>query len=618
MSRRTVSSPSASSNPTPFSIRTSDGPSRQRRRVGDTSSPLSIGRKTGSRASYLLLAGVAGIVVLWFHLRSIPNDDWNDTLAAIATETSLLIQQQQQLAATSYGVVQNEGADDIRFFEPPTTPCGAPWSTYKNLLKAKAKERADSGVFDEITDIEPLLWTVSGGNEYRSYANAFLWKWKTFGMDPALVVALDVDTAKQVCDAGFQSVLWDKPRESYSLVADAKFGVATYLASNKLEGLFLELDIFCRSSPLPVLREYITRVKKKGGSMVLMGHGDVNFNPNIGMYYVRPQSLTASFFSSLITILSYSKDEKYFVTQNKIKKEVFDQAIFHQCLPPTNKEDIHRKIQRKAFLVSDTEFKNDLMLKCKNATSPQFEFEMLPHSFIQSLDPPSVYDNTVCIHPLSVVPFSSLSFKLGAAKILGFDPFDVRPEEKLIKTLTGDLGNAECWSEVFTYLDWDGLKWQKERLKRQIATLVYIAEMTNRTLVMPRHFRDKDSWAAPIASIVDLRTIEMQTKYRYLSPTDNSLLQKQTVVESFGSIVETVNAIQQQQDQKVVALDPFCKLLSDDSPPARVAEIQGKLKFCMGQFIETKMRFGKGVGGWSRMCGAFEAAMKIVADNNGK
>jgi hypothetical protein len=61
-------------------------------------------------------------------------------------------------------------------------------------------------------------------------AAIILQKWKTLGLDPMLVIALEEETAQVICHAGFDAVFWSAEQASYSKVADTKFGVAAALA----------------------------------------------------------------------------------------------------------------------------------------------------------------------------------------------------------------------------------------------------------------------------------------------------------------------------------------------------------------------------------------------------
>ena len=70
------------------------------------------------------------------------------------------------------------------------------------------------GVKDKFSLEQPLLWTVSGGDTYRSYLEVFLGKWKSVGMAPVVVVSLDDETAPFVCGLGYAAMKWSEPKAS--------------------------------------------------------------------------------------------------------------------------------------------------------------------------------------------------------------------------------------------------------------------------------------------------------------------------------------------------------------------------------------------------------------------
>ena len=134
-------------------------------------------------------------------------------------------------------------------------------------------------------------------------------KWKSLGLYPAMVVALEQETADSICANGGNSVVWLKEKESYSRVADAKFSVAAELAERNRIGFFVELDIFCRKNPFP----YFASFKDK--DLIHPGHGDVNYRPNIGMYLASTK--LGPFFRGLTKVLAYSKDQEHYINQVK-------------------------------------------------------------------------------------------------------------------------------------------------------------------------------------------------------------------------------------------------------------------------------------------------------------
>jgi len=135
--------------------------------------------------------------------------------------------------------------------------CGLPW---KDFL---------AGFTFNNTSMQPLLWTVSGGEEYRQHIEVLLQKWeKIEPSSPMLVVALDEATAQRVCSLGHMAVYWNNEAESYSRVADAKFRPAAEWAYRGIDALFVELDVFCKMSPFPLLTN-----PEEGVDLVTIGHG---------------------------------------------------------------------------------------------------------------------------------------------------------------------------------------------------------------------------------------------------------------------------------------------------------------------------------------------------------
>ncbi|KAI2494147.1 hypothetical protein MHU86_20379 [Fragilaria crotonensis] len=119
--------------------------------------------------------------------------------------------------------------------------CGMTWEKYyAQLPPANA---------DDPTN-RPFLWIVSGGDEYRDNLGIILAKWKTLGIDPVLVVALD-EVSKVACKMGFAAVYWDAPIASYSRVADSKFSVAASICDRGYRSFFIEMDVFCRKILFP-------------------------------------------------------------------------------------------------------------------------------------------------------------------------------------------------------------------------------------------------------------------------------------------------------------------------------------------------------------------------------
>ena len=432
---------------------------------------------------------------------------------------------------------------------------------------------------------EPLVWTVSGGPEYRAYLKPILKQWQTIGLDPILVVALDAETALYVCELGYTAVLWDLPKASYSKVADAKFEVAATLAELGIPAFFMEVDVFCKESPLPLF------LQTKGRGIVVSGHGFADFVPNIGQYYVEPLQRTADFFRSVTKVLTYSKNHKTFVTQSGGIAEFFDQRLFYQCLPPTNRNDANYNSSQTMHLLDDHH--NNLLAICRNVShSKPFPWTTVSNVYISAHSPPTVFESTICVHPLAETPFSSFRLKLATAKFLGFDPEPVQPKERFLKTLTGDLTFNECWAFPFVGdASWPENRFHHRKFLNFFVSLVLFAKKSGRTLVLPRYFRDQNAFAIPILSLIDVRTIEAHVPYKYL-PTG----MKQRVVLADGNYDHLLQELQ--SDDQIIAIDRFCEFANKTQPEEE--EVIRSLTCCMH---DRRVTFTKSIGSWSRLCG---------------
>lgn len=458
----------------------------------------------------------------------------------------------------------------------PNLPCGDPWSLSRGSFRHVPKRPYD----------KPLIWTVSGGPEYRAYLKSILKQWQTIGLDPVLVIALDRETSTYVCkDLGYQAVLWDLPKASYSKVADAKFEVAATLAELGIPAFFMEIDVFCKESPLPLF------LQTKGRGIVVSGHGYADFVPNIGQYYVEPLEATADFFRSLAKVLVYSKDNGDYVTQKNITLEFFDQRLFYQCLPPTNRHDANYNTTQTMHLRKDPH--NNLLAICRNVSHAKpFPWTTVSNVYISAHSPPTVFESTICVHPLSDSPFSSFRLKLATSKFLGFDSEPMRPSEKFLRTLTGDLTFNECWVFPFVGVDlWPQDKSSHKNFLNTFVNLVLFAKLSGRTLVLPRYFRDQNAFAIPILSLIDVRTVEAHVPYKYL-PAGT----EHTVIVADGNRDHLLQELQ--SDDRVIAVHRFCEFANVTYPETK--EILESLKSCV---TDRRVKFVRSIGSWSRLCG---------------
>lgn len=466
----------------------------------------------------------------------------------------------------------------------PDLVCGARWSTSREHFKHAPKRSPEN----------PLFWTLSGGSEYKVHLKSILAQWHTIGITPVVVIALDVDTSIRVCKMGYQSVLWDLPKASYSQVADSKFEVAATFAELGIPSFFMEPDVFCKQSPLPL---FLEKTESVDAGIVTSGHGFADFVPNIGQFYVEPLQRTADFFRGLAAVLAFSKKHDSYITHKNRTAKFFDQRIFYLCLPPTNPADANYEEDRKIYLADRPDF--DLLTLCRDAVDTEpFPWSTVSNVYINAHDPPTVFESTICVHPLSDSPFSPFRLKLATAKFLGFDPAPIAPTERLLKTITGDFTFNECWSYAFVGDDKFHLDWlTHEKFMNYFSNLVLFAKKSGRTLVLPRYFRDQNAFAIPILSLIDIRTVEDQdVPYRFLPPPDSGHYQQRVVLADgdYDSLLQELES-----EEPVIAVDRFCEFFNNTYPEAQ--QIAEKLSHCLK---DDRLKFARGIGSWARVCNA--------------
>lgn len=540
----------------------------------------------GALRGYLLLPSVVFVSSFLFLLFGVNRIPITELIDPPATEATIA-------AAITMATVPEER------IVAPARYCGLPWRHYVTKIDPTA-----------FTQARPLVWTVSGGDAYRSHIKDVLDKWRSVELAPVLVVSLDKngETARHVCNlsgsgGGYAATVWDEPKASYSLVADAKFGFASKLASLGIPALFLEPDVFCRASPLPLLRQHL----QPQHQLLYLGHGDVNCNPNIGLYYVRPTPTMAKFFDSLNRVLRYSdnQDKRSYTNTNNKTKDFFDQDVFYHCLPPNNPRDLYygSDTNRRMYELTDTQHGFDLLTHCRGDPNHNtwFQHDYLSHAYINSHNPPTVLDTTLCIHPLFDTPFASFLHKLATAKFMGFDPQPVDPvNDRLLKTTSGDITFNECWLHVFkreTF--YTGRQFRRDHFQLLMARLVWMALRTQRTLVIPRYMRDKDSWAIPILSLVDIQSIDRLVSWRFLSVEERLKLPPPQTVLVQKSMEKAIQAMEG-STTTVVQLEEACSLLDDTTQNKEVEKIRSQLVFCLQ---DPRVTFTRSIGGWSRLCG---------------
>lgn len=458
--------------------------------------------------------------------------------------------------------------------------CGQTWSEYM----AQFPQGKDSS--------RPIQWTVGGGDDYRESAKAILSKWRTLGLNPVLVVAMDPDVAEAVCLAGFSAVYWDNPKASYSRVADAKFSVAADIAEKGYPGFFIEMDVFCRQNPVPMFMRYPQ-------DLVSIGHGDMNYKVNIGVWLASPRM--GPFFRGLIAVMRFSLDTPE-MKRNDGNDTIpwFDQDVYHYCLPihRSSDDDLFPEEER-FYLDGDLERKTDLLEFCR--VWSDFNHTIVPHHIMQAHEPPTIYDSTICIHPLAATPFTPLAFKLGAAQFYGWDPTPIGPDEKLLKTLSGDFEYAACWNRGFSHNDYP--KFDEYRAQHivavTIASMVEIAYQTNRTLVLPRFLRSDEAHGVPTHALVDVRTLDVP--YRFMTIEESYELESEDlqVVQASRAFYTTLNKTLEARyaDSKILAIDKVCHIRDFELPI--IEERKAKMSWC----LDIELAWTRANGGFENFCG---------------
>ncbi|KAL7570493.1 hypothetical protein ACA910_004274 [Epithemia clementina (nom. ined.)] len=425
----------------------------------------------------------------------------------------------EQPRKSQFILPKKEMKNNANFFS--STSCGIQWT---NLVKQNQPRINHNNQVSSSPSL--TVWTVSGGPEYRSFLHVLLKKWETLLGMKIIVIALDKETASRSCELGYHAVFWDSPAASYSKVADAKFQVSAHLAAHGVNQLFVELDVFCRLSPLPLFldKKYHQQepVVASTPDLVLTGHLDVDTKINIGMYYVKASRKTAIFFQTLTELLRPSLTEPMYIrglqgSQRETKREYFDQQVFQDCLmlprPPV-----------KYFALNDTSRVNDLLRICADKEmiddqQQNISWAIIPTTYLSNFRPPAVYDSSYCIHPLAMQPLSTFRTKLATAKFLGFDPVsaadDTRP---MLKTVSGEL--LFNWRTGFRVHELAEEKIRRQKIQYPIALLVALAWKTKRVLVLPRHVRSKDTTEYPIFSLVSTTSIEQWVPWRFLTPLE--------------------------------------------------------------------------------------------------
>lgn len=485
------------------------------------------------------------------------------------------------------------------------------WKQMYDIQVAQATSRKgdqqESVAYDFSTSgsppLVPLLWTVSGGEKYSVYLPMILKRWQRLGMYPTLVMALDVYTADLVCQlendppnsssnhAGHFAILWDQPKASYSRVSDVKFEVPAVMVDAGIPSFFIEPDIFCQRSPIPIFLQEIafnssddkvlnfqpnndTFHNHQPFDLIHTGASPGNWYPNIGAYLVLPNPQVATFFRNIRAILEYSTDGKRYSSTLHGKENIgfFDQAVYHLCLPERSYErggrlHIHMYQNQSDF---------DLIQLCqRNETS--FRYKAISNEIMGYA--PKITENTHCIHPLLGKPGHAFEGKLLYARYHGFEPdIDIWDgTEKFIHYYSGDLTTEACYDQSFPHKRLSS-KSQNDvpvfRFQYQLSALIALAIRTNRTVVLPRNVRTRQGDAVQLPLLVSVLSIEKLVKYRFDIPKPlldqgdgmpRHGVQSVFMAQDGFTFQDTVRALEETHHlhSTVIAVDKACLLVKD-------------------------------------------------------
>jgi len=490
--------------------------------------------------------------------------------------------------------------------------CGMTWSEFIRMqdswkkiyaMQVSHQQQATSSTTTKgDLAVLPFLWTVSGGEQYSVYLPMILKRWQRLGMYPTLVMALDLYTADLVCrleendnvhGMRYFAILWDQPKLSYSRVSDVKFELPATLVDAGIPSLFIEPDIFCRRSPIPIFLQEIAYNSTDDQVLGFQPNNDMfhnhqsfdlihtgahpqNWYPNIGAYLVLPNPQVATFFRNIRAILAYSTNGKRYSTtlHGKEKVRFFDQAVYHVCLPQRKYERGERLYYQ--MYQNKTDF--DLVQLCqRNVTS--FRYKAISHEIMGYA--PKITENTHCIHPLMGQPGQAFETKLLIARYYGFEPdIDVWDgTEQYIHFYGGDLTTSACFDRATPH---NKISSNSEtdvnvfRFQYQLSTLITLAIRTNRTVVLPRHVRTREGDAVQLPILVSILSIEKLVKYRFDIPRPlldagdgmpRHLVQSVFMAQDHFTFHDTLKAIQDEATHlhsTVIAVDRACLLVKEE------------------------------------------------------
>ncbi|KAL7573640.1 hypothetical protein ACA910_008770 [Epithemia clementina (nom. ined.)] len=171
-------------------------------------------RKDTQRISFLLGLGLFPSSVLWLSTKyTKPYYDPSALVSRIMFTTTAAVQESPGTAAwpvsqeatnltTISNWMSNSSSSSSLF-------CGKPWNDFISRIPKKThgyeQLRSLSSSSSSSSSSSVLVWTGSGGSEYRQFLESLLkQRPQVWGADiPTLVVALDQKTATRACDLGY-------------------------------------------------------------------------------------------------------------------------------------------------------------------------------------------------------------------------------------------------------------------------------------------------------------------------------------------------------------------------------------------------------------------------------
>lgn len=383
---------------------------------------------------------------------------------------------------------------------------------------------------------DTIVFTISNYKYAFDMIHAFFqmsWTLLTNHTNSVFIVALDVETMELACRFGYPILYLhdDNPTNTKTLVQSSKFLLSRDIVMSGNNYIFTEMDIWFITDPIPTLRKISEQQEQLNNNeippdIMVSGHQDNPWAPNIGFYFVRSNPHTKSFFGELYHIL-------------ELCPTVFDQFAFQEMWrlsQPGNHEYSSREYNEgsnnrwKEYCSADSAVVPPMpdfgdFTTRNNVVLPGF----------QAQEWPLIHEHSVAIHPLCGAPLRSPNGKKMVAKELGawygFQSTFPRPTTTTttaVAAVEAEQDQAGYYHRTGTqnrrYLMLDGQAWmgwdfnspnvyhRNHILQFTITTLVAIARQTDRIFILPKAFHDRLGnflWTA-----LDLQSLEGVVEFR--------------------------------------------------------------------------------------------------------